>query len=296
MATSEQHQELIDTLKFVPRDVTITLYGYGGEVIIGTIDPKIYQYWSQRDDLEDLVHDWDREVDCPDEMRFIEDGSYYEIDDIAHENGVEMSSACRLQVIDQLDQQVVCDLSLDPEDLSDAGCEVDCADEIYISHQKPGTCVFYAQNFEKGTFFEATVRITKPFDPAKLVISYYDIEGWLVCASVSYDGEDLDGCNGYSTTGKSSTYFVQQVPGEAVDAVKAVDVAVPVIDESCMTPWFPVGEAPVRVGTYEVEFASSWPMPVHQMVEWDGSYWIRPEGYESLVIKQWRGLTAPQSN
>ena len=41
MATTEQQQLLIDTLKFTPRTYTIQMWGYGGEKVMGTVDRKI---------------------------------------------------------------------------------------------------------------------------------------------------------------------------------------------------------------------------------------------------------------
>ena len=37
MATQEEKQELIDTLKFTPRTYTVAMYGYGGEVVMGKV-------------------------------------------------------------------------------------------------------------------------------------------------------------------------------------------------------------------------------------------------------------------
>jgi hypothetical protein len=296
MSTTQEQQELVDILKFIPRDVTINLYGYGGEVVIGTIDPAVYEYWSKRDDLEDLVHDWDREIDCPNEMRFIEDGAYYDIDNIAHETGVEMSSSCGISVYDELEKRDIFALDLDPANLEEHGVEVECTDETYINHQPAGTCVFYGQSFEKGTFFSATLHLTKPFDPTKLSIQYYDIEGWCICAAVYYDGEELEGVDGYSTTGKGSTYYVERVPGNSVnldwaDSVESlVNQAQPDNDR---TPWFPVTESPVRNGSYEIEFTAASTAPVIEMGVWNGRYWDVPNDYKHLIIKQWRGLAAP---
>ena len=44
MATEIEKQELMDTLKFTPRNYTITLSGYGGEIAVGTVDRKVYDY------------------------------------------------------------------------------------------------------------------------------------------------------------------------------------------------------------------------------------------------------------
>jgi hypothetical protein len=40
MATKEEKQQLIDTLKFTPRTYKISMWGYGGEKVMGTWIPN----------------------------------------------------------------------------------------------------------------------------------------------------------------------------------------------------------------------------------------------------------------
>ena len=65
---------------------------------------------------------------------------------------------------------------------------------------------FIGQSVEKGCFFEGELNLTAPFDPAKLAINYSDIEGWSLITGVTYDGEDIEGYDGYDTRGKSSEF------------------------------------------------------------------------------------------
>ena len=44
MATIEQKQEIVDTLKFTPCNYTITLWGYGGEVAVAKINKEQFDY------------------------------------------------------------------------------------------------------------------------------------------------------------------------------------------------------------------------------------------------------------
>ena len=37
MATADEKQELVDALKFTPRDVRIQVWGYGGEIVMGKV-------------------------------------------------------------------------------------------------------------------------------------------------------------------------------------------------------------------------------------------------------------------
>ena len=154
--------------------------------------------------------------------------------------------------------------------------------------------MFYGHNAEKGTFFEATVRITKPFDPKKLRFEYYDIENFPVCSAVYYDEEELEGTDAYNTNGKGSTYFVQKVPGGDVEVLENEETwSSRIIDESQLTPWFAVTEKPAHLGNYELEFTASTKQPARSMAYWDGHYWIVPDEYQHLLIRQWRGLSSP---
>ena len=47
MATIKEQEELIQTLKFIPRTYRIELGAYGGEVYIGSVDRKIYDYFKK---------------------------------------------------------------------------------------------------------------------------------------------------------------------------------------------------------------------------------------------------------
>jgi hypothetical protein len=63
--------------------------------------------------------------------------------------------------------------------------------------------VFIGNSNEKGTFFEADLELTAPFDITKLELCYEEFDGEEIVTSVTYDGEDVDNWGG-STDGKSS--------------------------------------------------------------------------------------------
>ena len=54
MATRKQKEHLVKVLKFTPRDIEITLSGYGGEIVMGRITEAAYDFWQDRDDLDDF--------------------------------------------------------------------------------------------------------------------------------------------------------------------------------------------------------------------------------------------------
>ena len=40
-----EHEQLIEVLKWTPRTYSIQAWGYGGEVVMGRVDRKIYNYF-----------------------------------------------------------------------------------------------------------------------------------------------------------------------------------------------------------------------------------------------------------
>jgi hypothetical protein len=315
MATKKQKEELLEALKFTPRDITISLSGYGGEIVLGRISEAAYDYWQDRDDLADFVTSWDEEgfEDIPSDARFCTDGAWHDVDDICHESGCEASDCCSITVYDELEGRDLWESNLDLDNLSAKGVDTSSHCHFRPQEDEPdGTYVFLGQNFEKGTFFSGSIHITSPFDPKRLSISWVDCDGWRLISSVEYDGEDVEGSDGYSTTGKSMEFQVYQVENadmpenacssESWDPAFEMDkIEVPVlegeemwaseaIDESMLTPWWPGDTKPVRKGIYEVEYETgSWPWPITAKVEWSGKKWKHARG-EKTEIRQWRGL------
>jgi hypothetical protein len=315
MATKKQKQDLVRALKFTPRDITISLSGYGGEIVMGRITEQQYDFWQDRDDLEELVHDWDGDMDVPSDMRFITDGAWHDVDDLCHESGCEASESCWIQVYDELDGSDHWESNLDISTLESKGVDVSGHSRISPDEDQPsGTCVFMGQNFEKGTFFSGTIRITQPFDHRKLSISWTDCDGWRLISGVEYDGEEVEGYDGYSTTGKSMEFRVYQVENahmpenactsEKWDSAKELDKIIQdipvlegeetwaqrVIDESSLSDWHPGDVSPARKGVYLVEYEiGTWPWPLTAHIEWTGRRW-KHDRSENTDIKRWRGL------
>lgn len=206
MVTKQQKEELVEQIKWTPKKVEIILSGYGGEIVMGTIDQSTYNWWTESDCiLDDYVFGFDEEFidSVPEQHRFIEPGSWYDCDDLAHCNNVEMSAHCSLVVQDVESGEVLFQSSLDLDDLDD--CEIDLVEEpeVSVDGTVPGTCIFSARSVEKGTFFGAELVLEKPFDPKNMSIFYRRVDGWTLCESVVYDNHDLDGFDNMSTNGKS---------------------------------------------------------------------------------------------
>ena len=91
----------------------IEMYGYGGEIVLGTITKEAYEHWADRDEEDEGRHHhlfWDpyeeqegNDVIDDDDPRFL--GMWHEIDDITHTHGA-FYDRCTVEVIDEDDKTI----------------------------------------------------------------------------------------------------------------------------------------------------------------------------------------------
>jgi hypothetical protein len=206
MATKEEQQQLIDTLKFTPRTYKISMWGYGGEKVMGTVDPKVWDYCMEHQvNLVDIA--WGDEGTVQDEMGLDLDqlpfypGQWYECDGMAHTNGVSRTAGT-IQILDENDNTVF-EKSLEDCDGGTDSPAWSCQDEAWAGSRKKGEVVFIGSSNEKGTFFEGEIELRAPFDIEKLELYYDEVDGEELVNCVYYDGEEIENYGG-STDGKSS--------------------------------------------------------------------------------------------
>jgi len=206
MATVEEQQQLIETLKFTPRTYKVSMWGYGGEKVMGIVDKAAWDYcMANQVDLSDVA--WNS--DAAEDMNLDEDklpfppGSWYECDGMGHVNGVSRDAGT-VQIDDE-NGETVFEKSLDACDGCNDSPELFCEDEVWIGSRKKGEIVFVGSSNEKGTFFEGDIELTAPFDITKLGLHYDEFDGEDIVAGLTYDGEDIDNYGG-STDGKSSDF------------------------------------------------------------------------------------------
>lgn len=211
MATKQQKEELIEALKAEKQRFEISLQGYGGEIVLGSITKEQYEYWNDRGDIDEFANDWDNEMEIPEDMQIFSGGEWHDCDNLEHESGCEFDSSCMIYVHDQ-DGKEVFACPLDYDELEKRGVFIDgmANDEYRVEHDSDAKYYFSGQNFEKGCFQTYEVEDYK-FDPKKLNFRINDIEGWVLVTGVSYMSEELDDTGGYSTTGKSMDFRVTAV-------------------------------------------------------------------------------------
>ena len=204
-----------EALKFTPVTYTIDLYGWGGEIAIGTVKPEVFAYFEENGlDIDDYANDWDNENEVPEEFQPFEPGSWYDCDDICHESGITIGAASYIRILDQ-DENVIWESELDHDALEKHNVDCEEVDEIYANQQPPGTCVFMGQSVDKGQFNGYSLPLNAPFDPSKLRITYGDYEGWCLLSNITYDGQDLEDLGNLNTNGKSADFQMWKVGEDA---------------------------------------------------------------------------------
>jgi hypothetical protein len=326
MATKQEKQQLIDTLKFTPRTYTISMWGYGGEKVMGTVDPKVWDYClKHRVDLVDMAWgDYDEIVEeqglDPDMLPFTP-GSWYECDNMAHVSGVSRNAGT-IQILDE-NNNTVFEKSFDDCNGCEDSPQWACQDEVWIGMRKKGEVVFVGSSNEKGTFFEGEIPLRAPFDIEKLELYYDEVDSEEIINCVYYDGEEIENWGG-GTDGKSSDmdmvrviddegnwerYELPDLDEESLEIdlnqglphETGTDDPVDFPESACdsetwddekKTAWFSVKVKPVHLGMYECQFKKlpAWPWPAVESLTWTGKTWINDDGDAVKGIKEWRGL------
>lgn len=201
-----EQEKLIEVLKFTPRTYKISMWGYGGEKVMGTVDKAVWDYCMENQvDLQDIAWNSEacEEMGLDEEMLPFPPGSWYECDSMGHISGVSRNAGTLL--IEDENGDTVYEKSFD--DIGGGGCDGEpdwcCDDEVWVGSRSKGEVVFVGASNEKGTFFEGEIELRAPFDITKLELHYEEFDGEEIINSVYYDGEEIDNWGG-STDGKSS--------------------------------------------------------------------------------------------
>ena len=221
MATLEEKQKLIRTIKTPNRFFRLSFTRYGGEVAMGTITKDQYEYWSDNDGFEEYMAQVDFDADdankeIPKRAQF--DRPFYEYSDICHLAGPEWADSQTLY-IEELDKNgnpmedgeggYVKDLQYDFQDLESMGALIKITEEHHAGSKScENEYYVFGQYFNKGGWHTPDIIKTGPegFDMDKLTIEMVNADGFKVFNEIEYDGEvyylEED------STGKSSSFYV----------------------------------------------------------------------------------------
>ena len=274
----------MSTSKSTQLTIQITIHGYGGECYMGMVDRKTYDYFKKNEiDLEQLANDFDDDKwsFIPEEHQIFPPGSPYECSDLGHETGATMDDSSFI-VVEGEDGKVIWESNLDPYTLKLKGIDVDIHDEVNLNDAKDGTVIFWGGQGEKGTFFESVISIDAPFDPKKLRISCSNMDGWLLSSSVEYNGIEIDGSDGYDTSGKWAENKFCIVGDEEVyegrerddEGQLYSDDDTPDGYQNSPIDWEKSSRIkkgnPIRIGWYECNFSYG---TTYGSLYWNGSEW-----------------------
>ena len=231
MATSEEKQELVDTLSG-PRYYRVLIQGYGGESAYMSISKEAHDFWApiceehgdsdlveymNCDDLEECEFN---EIDTvPIEAQFLNDPDddmykrpwYESHTEFEHTFGAEYGSA-RIdvdevssndynadriaEVISMMDVNELNDEVLEDTDNEVEVLEMGCCEEPEAEY------IAQLYSSEKGCFFDGVIETVGEFDPKKLKIYTTEfLNGEDTITSIEYDGVEVDNQGG-DTNGK----------------------------------------------------------------------------------------------
>ena len=289
-----EQEKLIATLKFTPRSYNVSMWGYGGEVVMGTISREIYDYFKDnRLSVSDFAWDYDyaEAKGIPEDMWPFTPGSWHECDDICHTNGVSRNAG-HIQVDDENGNEI---LNRELDSIDGTDIELSINDEYWPGSVGDGV-VFIGRSNEKGTFFEAELPLTAPFEQEKLTLVYDEVENEDIAHQVMYDGEDLDN-NGASTDGKSSDFYFYLVEdGEIVESYSQPESDYvnywPEDYEQTKAFKFTKKNRPPMPGEYKCSWSPGFGTS-YGTLEWTGDKWVEYEydnPKEVTGVKDWAGL------
>lgn len=227
--TTEENQELIETIKRPIRYYRVTLWGYGGESAYLGLTKEQYEYWKDKDEEEydttlNYMLDENREevTDIPPELDFLGDPDdmessrypWYEAPgEFSHQYGVEIGSArITITEVDSLEYSAKpLEDVVDGEELQDYLNSIDEENNYELDlvemsvadgtdEQPDYVLQFYSA--EKGTFYEGMFESKGPFDIKKFKVFTEEFpNGEDIVTDLQYDGESIENQGG-DTNGK----------------------------------------------------------------------------------------------
>jgi hypothetical protein len=231
MATSEEKQELVETLKG-PRYYRVLIQGYGGESAYMSISKEAHDFWApiceehgDHDLVEYMACDDVEECNFTDidtvpvEAQFLNDPEddmykrpwYESHTEFEHTYGAEYGSA--YISVDEVDSEEYNSTSINEvmynEDINELNDKVLEETDNEVEVLEMGCCEepeadYIAQLYssEKGCFFDGVIETVGEFDPKKLKIRTTEfLNGEDTITEVEYDGVEVDN-NGGDTNGK----------------------------------------------------------------------------------------------
>lgn len=193
----------------------ISIFGRGGELVVGQISKECFEYWNSREseELDEHLGNDGENVDVPSECSLRE---WTDQDGIAHCNGPEFDTGETRISVTNASGEEIWQAKCDSESLNEGGIQVECESSIEIHELTPGF-YFCGKAYEKGSFYSATYE-SQVFDPTKLKFVTRNVNGWNLLDEAYYDDEPLAGKENASTRTNGSEFYVEE--SEASDGAE----------------------------------------------------------------------------
>jgi len=174
--------------------ITFEIYGVGFELSLGEIDKSKFEYWKDKEILEEEASKKDNKFN-------LFSDHWSDLNDIFHDNGPAMLENTKLEVKEN--DKIILETYLGTQDLG--GSKINFKENtIKINNDY----YFLAYQHDKGTFYKTELE-TQSFEIDKLLITYETIAGFSIITDIEYDGESIDKGD-YSTTTKEISLNVYQ--------------------------------------------------------------------------------------
>ena len=174
--------------------ITFEIYGVGFELSIGEIDKSKFEYWKDKEILEEEASKTN------DKFSLFRD-HWSDLNNIFHDNGPAMLENTKLEVKEN--DKIILETYLGAQDL--------VSSKINFKEYKieiDTNYYFLGYQHDKGTFYKTELE-TESFEVNKLQIIYETIAGFSIITDIEYDGESIDKGE-YSTTTKEVSLNVNK--------------------------------------------------------------------------------------
>lgn len=183
----------------------ITIWGYGGETIAGTIPREIYEYFKENEYDFDEYASYEYQEQfmelVPEEMQPFPPGEVHECDDVFHEWGASLDILTQITVTDENGDEIW-SVGADKDHLINLGVTVTETKNIDLDDIEEDTVIYWSGNGEKGNFFGSEFELNGEFDPKKLTVFYTTCHGWSIIEGIEYDGYEFEDIGDMDTRGK----------------------------------------------------------------------------------------------
>ena len=153
--------------------ITFEIYGVGFELSLGEIDKSKFEYWKDKEILEEEASKKDNKFN-------LFSDHWSDLNDIFHDNGPAMLENTKLEVKEN--DKIILETYLGAQDLS--GSKINFKENtIKIDNDY----YFLGYQHDKGTFYKTELE-TQSFEIDKLLITYETIAGFSIITDIEYDG------------------------------------------------------------------------------------------------------------